>query len=195
MQDFPHDWYLYSKRHLKPAMESIRNRPDDWAHEVSQNYYAFVVRVAARIAPAPHLTEDIAQQSIMEFLRHWDRWDEAEDPRPLLAKITRITATRFWRQWTRAQPEAVRHLAERIRQRTALLPEEDLGDRRDEMLRHCLDQLSTKARSLVEQYYLHQETTEQLATTYCTQTKNIHQRIFRIREKLKKCVRSLAALR
>lgn len=187
-------------------MAGIQNhsesRVGDWAHEVSQNYYAFVLKVAVRVAPAPFLAEDIAQQVIIEFLRHRDRWKEPEDPRPLLAKITRITATRFWRQWTRTQPEAVRRLAERIRQQSVLLSEQegavdqdDPRDQRDEMLRHCLDQLSTKAKSLIEQYYLHQETTEQLARIYGIQAKNIHQRIFRIREKLKKCVQSLAAFR
>lgn len=176
-------------------MKDIENRSDSWTREASQSYYAFVMKVAVRVSPAPFLAEDIAQQAIMEFLRHRDRWKEPDDPRPLLAKITRITATRFWRQWTRNQPEAVCRLAERIRQRTALLPDEDSDDQRDEMLRHCLDQLSTKARQLIERYYLQQETTEQLAEIYGIQIKNIHQRIFRIREKLKKCVQSLAMFR
>lgn len=176
-------------------MESIHDHSDDWVHDISLKYYAFVIKIAIRFAPAPFLAEDIAQQTITEFIQHRDRWNLPEDPRPLLAKITRITATRFWRQWVRSQPNSIRKLAERIQQRTLSLPEEDWGDRRDEMLHHCLDQLSVKARLLIEQYYLQQETTEQLARLYETQTRNIHQRIFRIREKLKKCVQSLASFR
>src|SRR5881397_640972 len=76
----------------------------------------FVHALALRLAPAPGLAEDIAQQVFLEFIAKEAQWDLSSDVRPLLAAMTRLVARRAWRDKTRDMPEVVRELADHIRE-------------------------------------------------------------------------------
>ncbi len=75
----------------------------------------FVRALALKLAPAPGLAEDVAQQVFLEFISKEASWDLSRDIRPLLAVMTRNVARRFWRERTHTLPEVQRELAEHIR--------------------------------------------------------------------------------
>ena len=54
----------------------------------------FVHALAIRLAPAPGLAEDIAQQVLLEFIAKAAQWDLTQDIKPLLAGMTRNVARR-----------------------------------------------------------------------------------------------------
>src|SRR5262249_31778026 len=74
----------------------------------------FVRALALRLAPAPGLAEDIAQQVFLEFLTKEAAWDLSRDIKPLLAVMTRNVARRCWRERMHTLPEVQRELAEHI---------------------------------------------------------------------------------
>src|SRR5437660_6273702 len=76
----------------------------------------FVHALALRLAPAPGLAEDIAQQVFLEFISKAAEWDLTKDIKPLLAVMTRHVANRCWRERMRSLPEVQQELAEHIRQ-------------------------------------------------------------------------------
>src|SRR5437773_3605426 len=49
----------------------------------------FVHSLALRLAPAPGMAEDIAQQVFLEFIAKASQWDLTRDIKPLLAGMTR----------------------------------------------------------------------------------------------------------
>src|SRR5229473_681927 len=83
--------------------------------EIIQAHRGFVRALALRLAPAPGLAEDIAQQVFLEFIAKADEWDLTRDVQPLLAGMTRNVARRQWRNRVREMPEQSRQLAEHIR--------------------------------------------------------------------------------
>src|SRR4030095_12052972 len=96
---------------------------DSTPKQIIEANAGFVRALALRLAPAPGLVEDIAQQVILEFLAKADQWDLTREVQPLLAGMTRNVARRCWREHTRALPEQTRELAEHIR---ALAEDQDV---------------------------------------------------------------------
>ena len=84
----------------------------------------YVHGLALKLAPAPGLAEDIAQQVFLEFWKKKDTWDLTKDVRPLLAGMTRNVARRCWREKVRGMSPELREFAEHVR----LLSEEDDED-------------------------------------------------------------------
>src|SRR5437773_12085065 len=76
----------------------------------------FVHSLALRLAPAPGMAEDIAQQVFLELIAKAAQWDLTRDIKPLLAGMTRNVARRCWREKTGEMPEQMRELAEYIRE-------------------------------------------------------------------------------
>ena len=60
-------------------------------------HHAFVKALAFKLAPWPGLVDDISQQVFLEFLAKQEKWNLEQDLRPLLAKMTRHVAARYWR--------------------------------------------------------------------------------------------------
>ena len=82
--------------------------------EIIETHRGFVHTLALRLAPAPGLAEDIAQQVFLEFIGKAAQWDLSTDLHPLFAGMTRNVARRAWREKTRDLPEVVRELAEHM---------------------------------------------------------------------------------
>src|SRR5262245_44600786 len=121
--------------------------------ELLECHEHFVHSLALRLAPAPGLAEDIAQQVFLEFVAKAGQWDLDRDVKPLLAAMTRNVALRCWRDKTRAMSAEMRGLAEHIR---ALAEGSDVEWYRPEeqaALRRCLEQLPEKSRQLIELHY------------------------------------------
>ena len=90
--------------------------PDPTLDKIIETYGGFVRALALRLAPAPGLAEDIAQQVFLEFVAKASQWDLTRDIKPLLAGMTRNVARRAWREKSHHMPEVVRELADHIRE-------------------------------------------------------------------------------
>jgi RNA polymerase sigma factor (sigma-70 family) len=162
--------------------------PTTRAAQVFLAHHGFVKGLALKHAPVPGLAEDILQQVLVEFLGKAEQWDLASDVRPLLATMTRNVALRHWRERTRELPEAMRKLADHVRQ---LAEERDAPPRFDEeatALRGCLEKLPEKSRALIDLYYYRDVPTAEIAARMDMKTDTVCRAICRLRERLRSCI-------
>jgi RNA polymerase sigma-70 factor (ECF subfamily) len=148
----------------------------------------FVRSLALRLAPAPGLAEDIAQQVLLEFIAKVDQWDLERDVKPLLAAMTRNVALRCWRDKARAMTAEMRGLAEHIR---ALAEGSEVEwYRPDEQvaLRRCLEQLPEKSRRFIELHYDLGVSSVEIAVQMQMTADAVRRALFRVREQLRKCI-------
>jgi|ERR1043166_866768 RNA polymerase sigma-70 factor (ECF subfamily) len=148
----------------------------------------FVRSLALRLAPAPGLAEDIAQQVFLELIAKAAQWDLDRDLKPLLATMTRNVALRCWRERTRVMSAEIRGLAEHIRtlaegsEVTWYRPEEQAA------LEQCLEQLPEKSRRLIELHYDLGVSSVNIATQMQMTADAVRRALFRLREQLRKCI-------
>ncbi len=150
----------------------------------------FVKALAVRFAPWPGLADDIAQQVFLEFLSKEARWDLTNDPKPLLATMTRHVAMRCWRERTRQMPEVLRQLAEHVRE---LADQSELSPRWEDetaALRKCIEGLPKKSRTLIDLHYFGKISTPDMAKELSMKTEAVRQAICRIRSNLRQCIES-----
>src|SRR5262245_11995449 len=156
--------------------------------EIVQSNGHFVRSLALRLAPAPGLAEDIAQQVFLEFIAKADQWDLERDVKPLLAKMTRNVALRCWRDKTRALSAEMRGLAEHIR---ALAEEREVEWYRPEeqaALRQCLERLPEKSRRLIDLHYDVGVSSVDIAARMEMTADAVRRALFRLRNQLRKCI-------
>ena len=150
----------------------------------------FVRATALRFAPAPGVADDIAQQVFLEFVAKADEWDLTRDVRPLFVGITRNIARRAWRDYIRALPTHSRELAEHIRhlaegeETTSYSPEHFL------ILKRCVEKLPAKSRRLVELHYYLEIASVEIAAQTAMTADAVRRALFRLREQLRRCIRS-----
>src|SRR2546427_9980662 len=89
--------------------------PDPTLNQLIEANTGFVHALALRLAPAPGLAEDIAQQVFLELIAKATQWDLARDIKPLMAGMTRNVARRCLRGKTHNMAEVGRELADHIR--------------------------------------------------------------------------------
>ncbi|HEY1191953.1 MAG TPA: sigma-70 family RNA polymerase sigma factor, partial [Gemmata sp.] len=134
-----------------------------------------------------------AQQVLVEFLAKANRWDLTRDIRPLLAKMTQNVALRLWRERHREHPDALRRLAEHVRQLAAQRDAPPRYDDEREALRRCLDRLPEKSRALIELYYFGARSAAEVGEQLGTRIDTVCRALSRVREKLRECInRALA---
>src|SRR5262245_46202402 len=121
-------------------------QPNSPVKDLLAGHNTFVRALALRLAPAPGLAEDIAQQVFLEFLAKEAEWDLSKDIKPLLAVMTRNVARRCWRERMHALPEVRRELAEHICQLAEARDVAWFDEEEKSILRRCLDRLPTKSR-------------------------------------------------
>ena len=151
-------------------------------------HHAFVKGLALRHAPWPGLAEDILQQVFVEFLAKASRWDLDRDVRPLLAGMTRLVALRHWREKTRALPEAMRRLADHVRQLAEGRVDPPRYEEELTALRDCLERLPDKSRSLLDLYYHAEVPTREIASRMGMKVDTLCRAICRLREQLRVCI-------
>lgn len=152
------------------------------------SHYAFILKVAGRVAPCPDLVRDIAHQVVVDFISHHERWKTDIDPRPILAKMTRDAANLHRRQWNWTRPETIRKIADYLALNTPDETEQDwLGDA-EEQFDLCLNRLTPEARKLFERHYRQNETHEEIAVKSGKTIHAVYQTFFRIREALRQCI-------
>ena len=154
----------------------------------------FVHALALRLAPAPGLAEDIAQQVFLEFIAKAPQWDLTQDIKPLLAGMTRNVARRCWRDKTREMPEQMRQLAEHIRELAAATEDANWhGQEEKKALHQCLEKLPEKSKKLVELHYYLDLTSVAIARQMEVNADAVRRALFRLREHLRKCIRVILA--
>jgi RNA polymerase sigma-70 factor (ECF subfamily) len=148
----------------------------------------FVRALALRLAPAPGLAEDIAQQVFLEFLAKEAQWDTSRDIKPLLAVMTRNVARRCWRERMHTLPEVQRELSEHICRLAESRDVSWFGEEERTVLRRCLDRLPTKSRRLVELHYYMDTSSVEIAQQMAMQPDAVRRALCRLREQLRKCM-------
>lgn len=164
---------------------------DPVIQEIVEAQAGFVRALALRLAPAPGLADDIAQQVFLEFITKAAQWDLTSDVRPLLAGMTRNVARRAWRDKTHELPETVRALADHIRDLAEAREVTWYGDEEKSALRRCLDKLPDKSRQLIDLHYDLGVTSVEIARRMAMNADAVRRALFRLREQLRKCVERL----
>lgn len=159
--------------------------------DLAATHAGFVRALALRLAPAPGLAEDIAQQVLLEFLTKAAQWDLTADIKPLLAGMTRLVARRTWREKTHQMPDTVRELAEHIRELAEAQEVKWFTDEEKSALRRCLDRLPDKSRRLIELHYYLDVTSVEIGRQMETNADAVRRALFRLREQLRQCVQRL----
>jgi len=167
----------------------MNSQPNCPVKELLAAHDGFVHALALRLAPAPGLAEDIAQQVFLEFLAKEAKWDLAKDLKPLLAVMTRNVARRCWRERLHTLPEVQRELAEHICQLAESREVTWFGEEEKTTLRRCLDRLPAKSRRLIELHYYLDTSSVEIAQQMDMQPDAVRRALFRLREQLRKCVR------
>lgn len=154
----------------------------------------FVKEQALRFAPFPGTSEDIFQEVFIEFVSKAEHWDFDEDVRPLLVVLTRRMAARALDAKKKNLPEKLNQVVEQLckiaenRQRTLRVGEASPYEQIRAALKHCLDLLPTRSRTLVDLYYFEKVSTERIAERMILSANAVYLSIHRVRERLKKCI-------
>lgn len=156
--------------------------------ELVESHGHFVRSLALRLAPAPGLAEDIAQQVFLEFIGKAGKWDLDRDLKPLLAVMTRHVALRCWRDRTRAMSAEMRGLAEHIRELAEGSGVEWYRPEEQAALRRCLEQLPERSRRFIELHYELGVSSVEIASRMEMTADAVRRALFRLREQLRKCI-------
>jgi RNA polymerase sigma-70 factor, ECF subfamily len=161
---------------------------DDEISRIAAREEGFVLALATRLAPAPGLAEDIAQQVFLEFVEKAEQWDLSRDVRPLLTTMTRHVAKRAWRELSKQQKPKLRELADHIRR---LAEDRELSwytaeDR--EALKECVKSLPDKSSSLIHAYYSLELSGREIAERLEMTSSAVRQALSRMRRKLRSCM-------
>ena len=155
----------------------------------------FVHALALRLAPAPGMSDDIAQQVFLEFIAKAAQWDLTRDIKPLLAGMTRNVARRCWREKSHNMPEVVRELADHIRDLAENREVSWFDEEEKKALRRCLEKLPDKSRRLIDFHYDLGITSVEIARKMEMNADAVRRALFRLREQLRKCVGRLLRTR
>ena len=156
--------------------------------EIIESHGHFVRSLALRLAPAPGLADDIAQQVFLEFVAKADQWDLSCDVKPLLATMTRHVALRCWRDKSRAMSAEMRGLAEHIRELAEGSEVEWYRPEEQAALQRCLEQLPEKSRRFIELHYDLGVSSVEIAARMQMTADAVRRALFRLREQLRKCI-------
>ena len=154
--------------------------------------HQMVLQVAFRNAPFPGMAEDIAQDVFVEFVSHADRWDYSHDVGPLLAKITRNVALRYWREHKKSLPQNLLKLFETL---------QEIGKNENELehssmqahlhaLSICLEKLPPRSREILDCVYRDKMGMQKIGDLYLMSVNAVRLNVFRIRKQLRSCIQT-----
>ncbi len=157
-------------------------------------YHHFVEVIAFRTAPCRSLQEDIVQDVFIEFVTHAENFELSDDLCPLLARMTKITALRHWREYMRHSPEKIAKVAEELRVRMITVSDtatrETLNDRLAAM-RICVGKLAEKSRKLLEAFYIRGNSFAMIAESTMQNEGTLRKAMCRIRGSLRECIEKI----
>lgn len=153
----------------------------------------YVRALSLRYAPIPDISEDICQQVFLEFVSKSHLWNLDEDVRPLLRVLTKRFADRAIHEKKRTMPETLMKIAENtIRRQEEAFPEDKSDDNlyqeEKQALKICIDSLPARSKEMIELRFFKNETIDQIAKKLSLSTVAVRHAIYRIRDKLGKCI-------
>lgn len=152
-------------------------------------HHGFIFRHARRCVPFVDMAEDVVQQVFVEFLKRADQWDLEADLRPLLLVITRRTAQTLWKKQAKMLPSSLLEIAEYIRTEFENdCPDSSSDSEKVEALQACVQTLPEQGKKLITLYYFEGVSTKKLAELMRRKGSAVAQAIFRLRERLRKCI-------
>ena len=149
-----------------------------------------LIHVVTKRTGSPLHDEDLEQDVALHALEAVQRLEHVTHPRALLMKIVRDRVRDYWRR--RRPLENVDLIDERF---VAHMPEfeTDLDCRRRlELLRRALDRLSESKRLVLDLFYLHDHSIQQIAEIQNRSISAVKMDLVRSRRSLAQIVRSLA---
>ena len=151
-----------------------------------QDCYGLIVAVARRFAPSPDLAYDVAQQSFVDFAEYaaQGKVDWSKDVTPLLYRIAKFRALKLWEDRKRQSGGVFAEIAENL----AAEPEDDRETEDFRTLRLCLEKLPPQSRELIERYYYHDDSMNDIARQKERTPGAIRQAMYTIRLKLRECI-------
>lgn len=152
------------------------------------DHHHFVRGMAVRLAPYPHMADDVVQQVFTELLVGKDKWNTEQDVRPLLATLTRNIAYAAWRQKAKSLPEKLEKIADHVRKiaKDNVRPEQ--FEQEQAVLYQCLDQLPAKSRDLIQIHYFEGVKIKELADRLELKSNTLCRAFCRLRDKLRDCI-------
>lgn len=137
------------------------------------------------------LADDLAQEVFISAFQSLDRLRDSTRLESWLFAIARNKCMDHFRSTARRQKTLEGLLQVAIGQADCV-PERELRDdseERLEFLRHCLEQLSGRARQFIDQYYFEGQTAEEMGKRNDRQGSSIRMALLRIRRNLADCIR------
>lgn len=165
----------------------MQSEKQEKAAQLFLKYHYFVEKVAFYAAPSIHIQDDIINDAFLDFIRKADQWDLDQDIRPLLKRITIISARRYWRDYARSLPESLQSLAEIARNET----DTDLSpvlDEQLEMMELCMKKLADKAKNLLDLHYFQEYSYKEIAEETGQKLESVYTAMSRIRSVLRDCI-------
>ena len=150
-----------------------------------------LIRVATRRTGTPLHDEDLEQDVALHALEAFHRLAAVAHPRALLMKIVRDAVRDYWRR--RRLSEDLEDINERF---LAHEPEFELDldrGRRADLLRRALAKLPAPKRTLLELFYIHDHSIQQIAKLHGKSISAVKMDLLRSRQSLARIVRSLAS--
>lgn len=156
--------------------------------------YGVALDTAYACAPSFDIVADIVHTSYLELLEEPTRLrgDPTTDEKELLLLLRRIVrrvAQRHWDEKQRQTPEKLEKIGRFFQQ----IASEKEGEYRfeDEIvaLRECLTKLNDKSRLLIEQHYFMKQKSQTIAKQFDASENAVNRALYRIRLKLKSCIR------
>ena len=145
-----------------------------------------VYRYVCALAPAREDADEIMQQTAVELWRKFDQFDLTRPFTPLACRFA-LNVAKQWldrkRRWRHLLADG---LAERIADR-----HEELQPLLDDRLKHlddCLDKLPDKQRSIIDGYYFHKRSVDQVAAEAGRTVDAVYKAMQRIRQALQECI-------
>lgn len=160
--------------------------------ELFESRFDLLLATARRFAPMPDLVHDIVQEVFIEFAQSCSRKnrDLETDVTPLLRKMVRDVAVDFWKREQKHSSAKIIHLAEQLGEaaRKTCGHEDDEKETVLPGLRECIEQLPDSSRRIVKSHYFERISLEQIAKENAINPGTLRKSLFRIREKLRRCV-------
>ena len=175
----------------RELIEQVRQGSGAAASRLVSLHEASVRTYAAKVAPRPDLTEDIAQEAFVQALRSIDRFDLDADFTFWMRGIVRNMARRAWERVYREEKVRKDALAEYIEQLAVQEdPAEDAGRKNEYLaaLRRCIEKLRGKSSELVKLHYSLGVSCKEIAKKISTTADAVKMALMRVRKNLRKCI-------
>lgn len=160
-----------------------------------QSHYGLVVGAASRYAPSPDCIDDVVQQVYVEFVSKSleGKLEVKKDAGALLYQIAKHEAFDLWAERRKQETTPIDLVVERLAGKDEKQSDDDWRQTESMLrgLKHCMEKLSVKHRSLIEQHYFEGVPMNEIARQHGQNENNVYRFFYRVRIQLRKCIEKL----